>query len=916
MNIGLIHPNEIAEYHLERIVHECLVDMGHNVKTFKYRGCDHSDIRPRMQALNPLDLAIVLKGELLVPEDVAALDCPVAVWYVDVPKPYDDPVLPEWLAPLVSACDGAFFSCFPLVDKARRLCPNSHWVVEGAHLPLLRPHGHADKRYELSFVGTTLYEKRREFLMELQEKYDMHVWGIPNNMLHVYQSIKNIHGPVWNDALAQVIAESKVVLGYNGSNSLPLYWSNRVYVTLACRGFMVTPYVPRMEEVWENHKELVWFHGTEEFHDLMDYYLKNDAQRERIAEAGYAKVRGIFQSRQQVERLLDKMRPEVISDSSRKSVLFITHSGYVGCQAATRNWGAMLAENGVRCSHQLVSEESPATQEMMCGHDVVVTSGSSGAYSGVLGSPPPGWEGRRFAAWFSSALQTQVEEEMKAVRAIKSHESNGALDGVLCTDPSMARVFGNGVHVPAFLVEATVAPDAKKMTSDDRVNVCVLGPAKARKNVLTALMSLLYSPPGRYRFHLNLPPEDYDLMVDGIVSEDDVENHGWLDRGAYLDLISQCDIGLHLSVGESYDYVCAEHLALGTPVICSTSVTSVPSKDLHLSEFENAGLLVQKMEEVLRVKKERLEAWKSEFERDNQRRYRKALITFKKHVVPDQEFSCKARVGLSRRPLLSVVFHGRNDDYANGFKRRLAYAILSAKRAFSKLSPEIIFVDWNEPEKAPFLFDDPELLGCGDGVITYVVSSSVHDKICMRHGCDRPYLEWYARNVGIRRATGEFILSVNADGFYPYNMTAEDLPDARTTLLADRWEVNPDILGLPVDEARQELMEYDAMIEGSLKLDLARPSIVGGPCGEFILSHRDNWHETRGFVETEDRYAMDNILAAHFREITDLDTFRYPVYHVSHKSAGGAWPRLDYGFGCNGPDWGLADVDIRPRRWP
>ncbi len=74
------------------------------------------------------------------------------------------------------------------------------------------------------------------------------------------------------------LALSPPVLGYT---------SNRLYNILSSKGFCLTMWFPGIEEMFENHKHLVWFRTPEEAVELATFYLARPEDRMKIQEAGY-----------------------------------------------------------------------------------------------------------------------------------------------------------------------------------------------------------------------------------------------------------------------------------------------------------------------------------------------------------------------------------------------------------------------------------------------------------------------------------------------------------------------------------------------------------------------------------------------------------------------------------------------------
>ena len=64
----------------------------------------------------------------------------------------------------------------------------------------------------------------------------------------------------------------------------------RVFEIPACKGFLLTGYAPKLEELYEIGKEIECFHNFEELVEKIKYYLVNEKEREAIATAGYERT--------------------------------------------------------------------------------------------------------------------------------------------------------------------------------------------------------------------------------------------------------------------------------------------------------------------------------------------------------------------------------------------------------------------------------------------------------------------------------------------------------------------------------------------------------------------------------------------------------------------------------------------------
>src|SRR5581483_11267587 len=116
-------------------------------------------------------------------------------------------------------------------------------------------------------------------------------------------------------------------------------------------------------------------------------------------------------------------------------------------------------------------------------------------------------------------------------------------------------------------------------------------------------------------------------------------------------------------------------------------------------------------------------------------------------------------------PYLSLVATARNDNHGGRLLERMQVFedawINQAKR--HNLSSELILVEWNPPADKPRLADAlrwPKDSGpCEIRIIE--VPAEIHQRY--HHAAALPLYQMIAKNAGIRRARGEFILATNID---------------------------------------------------------------------------------------------------------------------------------------------------------
>jgi hypothetical protein len=118
---------------------------------------------------------------------------------------------------------------------------------------------------------------------------------------------------------------------------------------------------------------------------------------------------------------------------------------------------------------------------------------------------------------------------------------------------------------------------------------------------------------------------------------------------------------------------------------------------------------------------------------------------------------------MNAAPYLSIVVASRNDDHGGnllGRTQTFVNALLDQCRE-QPVEIELIFVEWNPPPGRPRLAEALRWNPSPCEVRIIEVPEAVHRRY--RHADILPLYQMIAKNVGIRRARGEFILATNID---------------------------------------------------------------------------------------------------------------------------------------------------------
>jgi len=220
---------------------------------------------------------------------------------------YPDPVIPDWLIPYVKASDIFFTMSEGLVEEFRKYNPNVFWLTqafEPAFFELKMITDEDVKFYssEVTFVGNLgskdqYLSRRCDLEKVIDAGYKLKWWGpkIPRKFSTIpllFGRLGRAYGGrfVWGEEYAKLARLSKIFLAFDSMPHIRKSMSARMYTAVGCGAFYLCRYVDGMEEVLEPGKEIAVFRSEHEMMDMIGRYLKNDAERKRIAEAGKNRV--------------------------------------------------------------------------------------------------------------------------------------------------------------------------------------------------------------------------------------------------------------------------------------------------------------------------------------------------------------------------------------------------------------------------------------------------------------------------------------------------------------------------------------------------------------------------------------------------------------------------------------------------
>ena len=288
---------------------------------------------------------------------------------------------------------------------------------------------------------------------------------------------------------------------------------------------------------------------------------------------------------------------------------------------------------------------------------------------------------------------------------------------------------------------------------------------------------------------------------------------------------------------------------------------------------------------------------------------------------------------------LSIVATSRNDNHGGDTLKRMTMFVngLIVQTRRYQVNLELIIVEWNPPLGKPSLHEVLPKPATDDFLIIryIIVPEEIHRRY--KHGDAIPLFQMIAKNVGIRRAEGQFILCTNIDLLFSnelferitgpeldpskvYRANRCDIPSHidMTWSFDDQLEFARNNIMITAGKNRHythlvkapewaysrawvaRLLQWIAVIRSKIfedPIELTLRLLDTDACGDFTLMSKDAWLDIQGYPEL-DLYSIHvdsmGLIAA---EALGYHQVIYPpeacTFHIHHDTGWASMSPLD-----------------------
>jgi hypothetical protein len=247
----------------------------------------------------------------------------------------------------------------------------------------------------------------------------------------------------------------------------------------------------------------------------------------------------------------------------------------------------------------------------------------------------------------------------------------------------------------------------------------------------------------------------------------------------------------------------------------------------------------------------------------------------------------------------TAVIVSRNDNYGGNLIERSTYCINSSIETYD----EVIYVDWNSPTHS-LLWDIEDNINFKGNLKHFIITPEIakhltnfdlHAQVCC---------EALARNIGLSRATGDWVISTNIDIIAPKK---EDILNTIKGLgensfyTISRREVElstiKEFFGGDVNYQDWTSLR-DHLISTSEERHFDEKTVTGDDysiincCGDYQIAHKNVWNTIRGMEEDliYSLYTDTNVQKKAVMHGFGLKALYNPAFfHINHGRGGGGF---------------------------
>jgi spore maturation protein CgeB len=228
------------------------------------------------------DLIVVIKGENIFPKTVLKLKkvAPIVNWFPDSLPNFN--FAKDWL----ETYDCIFIGDNYFVRYYNKLGFKNIFHLPWAGIKIINIP--SKKIYDIVFIG--VHNPSREKMFLILKDLGLKIWGSP---AWGQGKLANNYQGEWLSApeILEILKKTKIVVNqHQNYHPLSSILNLRIYEATSCQALIITDYWSDLDKLYKVGKDLVVYKDGKDLKNKVEYFLKHENERKKIALSGYKQL--------------------------------------------------------------------------------------------------------------------------------------------------------------------------------------------------------------------------------------------------------------------------------------------------------------------------------------------------------------------------------------------------------------------------------------------------------------------------------------------------------------------------------------------------------------------------------------------------------------------------------------------------
>lgn len=256
------------------------------------------------------ELLLICDGQNILPDILSYINnllpkCHIAIW-----RKGNTGGIEQWFHSISAVCDSSYWNTGDpnMISQvfAQTYKPCEYLIStpdSESYYPTTQ-----EKDIDVLYIGDISKQEQLQWLEYIDKNLSNKInFQIYSNSKIEGQIKYKIKPEIFEDELNKILNRAKIVINYSDISNISFYFPDSYIYPMAVKTVGLNKKVPKLEEMFEDNKQMVFFDTNEECVNNINKLLEDDSLRNTIGEEGYKLYKEKYTLKEMVGRIVDNV---------------------------------------------------------------------------------------------------------------------------------------------------------------------------------------------------------------------------------------------------------------------------------------------------------------------------------------------------------------------------------------------------------------------------------------------------------------------------------------------------------------------------------------------------------------------------------------------------------------------------------